>query len=649
MATQKYFDNKRVILPGAYSTIKSLITNPITTANYGRVLVIDNGTGATFGGGSGIDGELASGADAVYRFSGLAEYQSFLNGGIFWKTAEALFKPGLTSAIPGVSEVLHVKSATTTCSTMTFTATGGGAAGGTFKVKPREEGISSNGYPLETRAQSTVTVTSAGSTGNVVTIKVSGITVATYTNADSDSIATVVAGLAASMTSLGLCEVVTSTSPALVFKAPVGYGATTITPTIEVTGTAMASAVAFAGGVTATVLAAGYAYTIESGIKDTDKWIFKIWRGTWKGNYTDNIAYDEIDSEDTVAELVIQSPEFDNIQNLLDWGATSQFNAKFYLDPTSAITGAGTVTSADISSLSGYQVSSGGTESYSTTNLDTVLETIKDVDYAFLLSDQFGSSDYNSAYSTKMFTHLRDDAKFMKFMFVGGGANEDEFTATDGSVDIAEYFNNVRVVVVHGNVKKVSQSAPEGFRFWNTLIHAAYALGRTAGLEPQIPVTNKALNIDGVVHPMTEVQKEQALEAGVLCTNYNQYTNTFNVVQGVNSIQNNAYLINIDATSFSIQIMRIVSQINRELVINANAELLADERGVNINTLSSGTLVNWTKNYLQSRVATPDQDNLIMSFDDVAVTREEDSYFVSYKIVVNGEITKIFFTGYLLQ
>lgn len=551
MATKYVFDNKQIILPGAYSTIKSLVNNPPIAANYGRVLVIDNGSGATFGGGSGINGDLASGADSVYRFSSVAEYKEFLKGGIFWKAAEGLFKPGLNSTINGVSEVLHVRACTTTKATMTFTATGGGANGGTFKVSPRDEGVIANGVQ-----------TGTGSSAH---------------------------------------------------------------------------------------LDKGYGFTIETGVKDSAKWIFKIWKGTWKGDYTDGIAYNEVTKADTKADLVIQSPEFDNIQTLLDWGATQSFNNQFYLDPTSAIAGDGTVDSADISGLSGYQLASGATEAYASTDLDDVLETVQEVDYAFLLNDQYGSTNYDSALSTKMFTHLRDDAKFMKFMFIGGGSDQDEFTATDGSIDIAEYFDSIYATVVHGDIYEESQTSSTGLRQWDTLIHSAYAIGRTAGLEPQIPVTNKALDIDGVVHKMTKSEKEQALEAGVLCTNYNEYTGTFNVVQGVNSLQNNTYQINSDATSFSIQIMRIVSQINRELVINANAELLADERGVNINTLSTGTLINWTKNYLQDRIATPEQDNLLISYDNVTVARNQDSYFVSYEIVVNGEITKIFFTGYLLQ
>lgn len=548
------FNNREERLPGAYTTIKSLIDNPPATINYGRVLIIDNGIGAGYGGGSGIDGALFSGEDAIYRFNSVEKLQSFLGGGIFWKAAEALFKP--YGNVQGVSEVIFTKAATTTAATMTFTATGGGAAGGTFTIHPKDEGLAGNG-----------------------------------------------------------------------------------SKTVE-------------------HLDKGYAYTIESGVRDVNKWIFKVWKGTWKGDYTDSIAFDEIAKADTKALLLVQSPEFNNIQNLIDWGTNdNKFNEYFVLNAASAVVGTGVVNAADISALSGtYQLSSGGTESYTTANLDTILETIQDVDYAWILSDQFGTSNYNSSSSTKMFTHIRDDAKFDKFMIIGGGADEDEWDATDGSIDIAEYFDSPKVIVVHSDIKKTSKLSGTGFRVWNTLIHSAYVLGRICGLQPQVPITRKPISIDGLVHNLKKSQKETALDSGVLVTEYNQFTNNFCILQGVNSMQNNTYQINQDGTSFSVQIMRIVSQINRELITNTETELLSDERGVNMNTLSAGTLKNWVADYLSSRVATQDQDNLIVptatvpgGFQNVIVTRDQDAYMVSYEFVPNGEITKIFFTGFMVS
>ena len=81
-------------------------------------------------------------------------------------------------------------------------------------------------------------------------------------------------------------------------------------------------------------------------------------------------------------------------------------------------------------------------------------------------------------------------------------------------------------------------------------------------------------------------------------------------------------LFNSNGQSHSIQFMRIVAQINKELVVNASIDLLGQENGVNVNTLSAGAVKDWTVAYLQSRVANEAQDNLLLSFKDVLVTRQ---------------------------
>ena len=95
--------------------------------------------------------------------------------------------------------------------------------------------------------------------------------------------------------------------------------------------------------------------------------------------------------------------------------------------------------------------------------------------------------------------------------------------------------------------------------------------------------------------------------------------------------------------------MRILAQLNKECVVNAEIDLLGDENGVNINTLSKGALETWTINFLQQRVATENQDNLIMKFQNVNAARVDDYYKVTYEVLVNNEVTKVFFTGFLLR
>ncbi|MGL5691860.1 MAG: hypothetical protein ACRDD8_13710, partial [Bacteroidales bacterium] len=66
-------------------------------------------------------------------------------------------------------------------------------------------------------------------------------------------------------------------------------------------------------------------------------------------------------------------------------------------------------------------------------------------------------------------------------------------------------------------------------------------------------------------------------------------------------------------------------------------------------TLNPGVLKSWTEKYLQSKVATETEDNLLLTARNVTVTKVGDSYQVNYEIVINNEINKIFFTGFLFS
>jgi len=554
MATSYIFNGRKETLPGVYATIKSGIQNAPITADYGTVLIIDTGLGALWGGGAGINGTLAKGADAVYTFYNLLDYRNFLKGGKFWKLAEPLFKPRKTE--PGVSKIYHAKAATTVPAELTFTT----VAGGSFKAYVRDEGQIGNGVK------------------------------------------------------------------------------------------------------TATHLDKGYAYTLETGVVDVAKWIMKFWVGSYKGAYpTDatyygeaigaELIYDEVLAVDAAPQLLAKSPEFNNVQTLIDWAKSDKlFNSYFSLDPDSAIAGTGAVSGTDISNHSGYNLAAGGTETYSTTNLDLVLEQVKDLDYVFILADKYGPDDYDATEVGKILAHIQTEAKYLKFMFYGAGQDDLEFAQSSSSSKVAaEYFNSEQAIVVHGGVKKVSQADPTGFRIWDAQLHAAALLGRLCGLSPQIPLTNKSVGIEGLVHNMTQLQKEQALDAGIMTTYFDTDFNDFVCLKGCNSLQNNDNLINPNGTSFSVQVERIVGQMNHDLIVNAKIQLLGQPSGVNRNTLSANYVKNWTEAFLETKVASASQDNLIISFRDVTVTLKQDTYWVSYAIVVNNEIDKLFFTGFLVE
>jgi hypothetical protein len=640
MATKVRFGGKVIQLPGSYSRIISGQNNPPRELDYGKLLIIDNdnlnatlaGTGML--GGAGVDGTLAKGTGAIYSLKDINSFRDFVGGNWWYKAAEGLFNPDGRGN--GVSEIFVIKPATTTPSAMTFNATGGGAAGGKFKINTRDESVEANGVANEVRGHSTVTVTSAGTTGNKVTIKVSGVIVAEYTNASSDSIATVVAGLATNMTSRGICGVITQVSPDLHFSAPIGYGSSTVTPTIEVTGTATATAVAFSGGVDSTNLTSGYAYTIETGVVDTNKWIFKLWRGNYKGLYSDNVPYDEVSSDIAVPYLISSSPEFDNIQTLIDWALyDSNFGKFFVIDATSTVTGLGTVTSADIIPIKGHQLAVGGTATYN--KLDEALEAVKDLNYNIVLATCSTADPSIDTDILKIVDHITNEAKYDKMLIVAG-SNDD----LSDTISYAETFDNEKVCIVHGGIHKNSRMAAAGYRVWEAFFHASYYAGRLLGLAPWVPITFKNLNIDGLQDPLNDTQKLQADSAGVLATVFDNDFGKFINLHDVNTLQESDFVLNNDGTSHLVQIVRIKSQVNKELIINSKLDLLSDPAGVNRTSLSEEDAVEWTKIYLQRRLGT-----LIIDYRNVTANTEEDVIFVDYEASPNTEIKGIFFTGRL--
>lgn len=545
MATQYYFNNKQIILPGAYSTIVSGETSPARNLDYGKCLIIDTGTlGANWGGGSGINGQNYQGQDSIYTFDNLGDFRSFVKGGMYWKIAEALFSPDPSNpAAIGISELLFVRAATTTSAKITFETT----AGGSFVVNTLDEGLVANG---------------------------------------------VLAG---------------------------------------------------------DNLSTGYGLQIVPGEEDTTKWIMKFFVGSFTGLAADGYPYGEISTEQSIPRLVLQSPEFNNIQTLIDWAKSDDnFSQVFVLDSTSAVEGEGTVDQADVTTAmdgKSYILATGGTETFDQANFEAVLDQIVGLDYSFVFMDQFGANA-NSVLTKAYIGHMNQKAKYAHFLFVGGYDNQAKFA---DSIALAQGFDSDYIQLVHGDVATTSGITGVKLRWWTVMYNLCAIIGRTAGKPPYIPITNKTIGVDKLKHVLSESEKVKALQYGVLVTVYNDYTRKFVVLQGINTLQDNANLFNTKGQSFSIQFMRIVAQINKELIVNASIDLLGQENGVNVNTLSAGAVKDWTNAYLQSRTATDEEDNLLLGFQDIVVTRKEDAWFVTYKIRVNNEINKLFFTGYLIR
>lgn len=543
MATHFIFNNRRIILPGAYSTIKSVVKNPPVQLDYGAICIIDTGSGVSFGGGAGSLGTLANGKDSVYVLDDIQQFREFAKGGLWWLLADPLFSPARGAV--GVSRVYFVRACETAPGELTFSPTGGGGAGGSLVLQCKDEGIIGNGVQSS-----------------------------------------------------------------------------------------------------ANVLTKGYAGRLTAGTNNPDKFVFAIWRGTNKGLAEDGITYDGIKVSELIPELITKSPEFATMGELIEWAEQDEILNNLFKIKTKTITGTGALTSADLTLYSGNILVSGGTENYTSAALLEALESVKDLAFTFFLCDKWGDHAQGTE-NTAIMSHIINSARFEKMAVVGGGHDQTKFTQTNGSIPIAQYFNSDRIIVCHGGVRKKTTVTGTGYRVWSSIYKAAVVLGRICGIAPQIPITFKNISIDGEVHLLNDRQKEICLENGVLASYFDHDNGWFQVLQGVNTLQKNNFLLNADGTTFSIQLRRITSQINRELEVNIKKELLADPNGVNRNTLSAAYLRDWVIGYLQLKTATTTSDNLIISFRNVTVERNQDAYFVQYEVEANTEITKVFVTGLL--
>lgn len=397
-----------------------------------------------------------------------------------------------------------------------------------------------------------------------------------------------------------------------------------------------------------TVLYKGIAAIMRAGANDTNKFIIDFYMGTYKGEDTDSDPYDGISKANSVAELLVSSPEVRTMAELVAWMQTDgTFNYYFYMS-ASNILGSGVIDSTDLTNYSSYAVFSGGTESYSTADLNAALDYITENDYSFILCDGWGDSAMN-ANNGLIVAHVATEARYEKFVIIGGGKDSLKFTQTNGSIPIAQYYDSDKVIVVHSGVKIPSNISGTGYKEYDSIYHAAAVAGRICGLPPQVPVTFKGLNIFGVLHPLKQKEQELCLLEGVLCTTYHQEVGRFVVVQGVNSLQRNTYLINEDASSFSIQVKRIIAQANKTLMINARQTLFNTETGANRYTLSKQVVKDWAKRQLKALTVTTTDDNLFLSFRNVEVESSEDNLYLRYAAICNSEITKLLITGTLLD
>lgn len=406
---------------------------------------------------------------------------------------------------------------------------------------------------------------------------------------------------------------------------------------------------------TGSTVSKGYGYKMKAGVLDTAKFILSFYQGTYRGSDTNFASpagdIDNITLANAQPLLLCETPEFSNMSELVTWMAEDGLFTQYF---KAVITPAGTgaITNADLIANAGLKSFTGGTETYNGTHLNTALDNLYNNQASFILLGSWGTNAQSSNNLT-IDTWNVNEARFQKSVYVAGGKTEDNFAlgVTNGSIETAKYYNNQDTTVVHGGILKTLKGGST--KVYDSIVHAALALGREAGLEPQNPLTQKSMKVDGLVHILSEKQQTAAMKYGVLATFLDEdYDPAKNVIlRGVNTLQNNTYLVNEDSTTASKQLRRIELQLNKELVINAKRSLFSNEKGLNRNTLNTGDVIAFTTSFLRSKVASKQEggDNLILSFRNVQVEVRGTAYYISYEFVPNFEVEFLLFTGIMVD
>lgn len=393
-------------------------------------------------------------------------------------------------------------------------------------------------------------------------------------------------------------------------------------------------------------LVSGYACKVVKSTVDSSKFVIQFYHGNFAGiDATNNIPY--LESEDnSKGEIFLSTPQLKTIEELIAWCKNSnEFKNVFKLKPGHATSGE--IVAQDVTNTPGYRVATGGTENYTNTAFDKALKAVKDIDNTFFLALDYGNEGV-SLNNEKILDFITNESKYEKFLVVAGGFDKTSFLGSSNTSEaVAKNFNSDKVIVVHGGYEKNTRN---GVVVKTQLHKAALVLGRLCGLTPQTPITFKGVNIDSEIHKMDDDEKETALDFGILTTHYDHELDYHVVQQGINSLQKNNYLVNEDGSSHDIAVRRITAQLNKEIAINAKKTFFGkDQTGPNRNTVTEEDISAWLQGFLQTKTASSLEDNLIVKFGDIVVTVEADNYFVNYSFVPNYPISKMIFTGTLLE
>lgn len=385
-------------------------------------------------------------------------------------------------------------------------------------------------------------------------------------------------------------------------------------------------------------LKAGYAAQIISGENDPSKFILQVFRGNYMGTDEHGEAFGATTKESAKADLIAESPEYSTVGELFTWARRNVILlANFKIEIKSAEDTPLTLTEQ-------VNATGGTTEWMKDSEYADALEAISEMDITFFLClNLTAEKGTDPATNGKIFTYLKQTAKYTEFMFVPGGTSDyDLFGESGTSESIAKFYNSEQVVVVHGS-PITNRKDGNGTKQLNPIYLTAAVMGLNAGMAAQTPLTLKRVGYQSFVYDLKKREREKALQAGIL--HMRNVSGYWCVNQGITTLQDNEQTYSPDGQTMELSVALIKSQLNKEMMIEA-------ENRFNGNTIAQATpesVKNFVETKLQSLIAYPGNDNLILDWKNVKVSAKNSDYFVTYDFVPNLPINKVFFTGNALD
>lgn len=387
------------------------------------------------------------------------------------------------------------------------------------------------------------------------------------------------------------------------------------------------------------VLKVGYGAQIVAG--DTaDTFKLQVYRGSYMGTDDAGESFGAYSLNDAQPNLIAESDDFTTLQELYDWASSNRYMLSNFVV---SMEGDG---ETELAAVEMALATGGATQYLSGTEYDDILEAIDELDVTFFLCTNLNAASgkgVDAATNGKLFTFLKQDAKFTEFMVVPGGQDDTDLLGeSNSSQSIAKYFNSGQVVVVHGS-PIVDRKDGNGTKQLPTIYLAAAIIGLNAGMAAQTPLTFKRVGYQSFAYDLKKREREKALQAGIL--HVRNVSGYWCVNQGVTTLQANKKTIADDGQSFELSVELIKAQLNKELILEGQTRFT----GQTAAQASPESVKNFTETKLDSLVASTGNDNLLISWKNVKVSANNGDYFITYDFVPNVPVNKTFFVGNILD